>query len=296
MLNEEHTGVESGNAHVATGDNDAAGHANAGEHAATGGHASADGHAAAGGHAATGGHASSGSHHGQSEDDKTKFREMDCTCFNAIRWSHLITFSLQILGFVLKFKERYNTSQMIQGMVIPWFYMGAGMYTIFQVKYNKDNWAADEEHAHGKSPTHDIRAWLLIECMTFFVWILCSMFFTVYAYIFKVKSACKSTKVMEMDDNVWNDKDTDDFLRYLKFEYFMCTYFMLKIFLEIYIGFVPRQEILTFGKNEFEPIGIIFICLLVQSTIAVLNLTLILRNSDDDMDADDMKSSDLYTK
>lgn len=55
------------------------------------------------------------------------------------------------------------------------------------------------------------------------------MAFASYAYIFKLKSICKSAKVMEMDDNVWNDKDTDDFLRYLKFEYFAVAYYLLKI-------------------------------------------------------------------
>jgi len=55
------------------------------------------------------------------------------------------------------------------------------------------------------------------------------MAFTLYAYVFKIKSISKAADVMELDDNVWNDKDTDDFLRYLKFEYFMVTYFLLKI-------------------------------------------------------------------
>jgi len=77
------------------------------------------------------------------------------------------------------------------------------------------------------------------------------MGFTLYAYVLKVKSSCKSSAVMEMDDNVWNDKDTDDFLRYLKYEYFMCTYFALKIVMEVYIGFVKREEITIFGENDF---------------------------------------------
>jgi len=31
---------------------------------------------------------------------------------------------------------------------------------------------------------------------------------------------------MEMDDNVWNDRGTDDFLRYLKFEFFVMNYML----------------------------------------------------------------------
>ena len=158
-------------------------------------------------------------------------------------------------------------------MVIPWFYMGSVLYTIFQVKYNKDNWKDDEkwtgdddDKTKVNSPTHEIRAWLLIECGAFFGWIACSVGFTLYAYIFKIKSICKNAKVMELDDNVWNDKDTDDFLRYLKFEYFMCTFFALKTVMELYIGFFPRDIFLIFDQekeDEFGTVKIIFILLLV---------------------------------
>lgn len=181
-------------------------------------------------------------------------------------------------------------------MVIPWFYMGAVLYTIYSVKVNKANWKADEDANGGKSDTHEIRSWLLIEVGVFFAWILCSMAFTLYAYIFKIKSISKSKKVMEMDDNVWNDKDTDDFLRYLKFEYFMCTYFMLKAVMEVYIGFVPRDDILIFGPNNFDPIGILFILLIVQSTIAFLNLTMMLMNADEDLEAIDTSNNDVYAR
>lgn len=48
----------------------------------------------------------------------------------------------------------------------------------------------------------------------------------VIAYIGKFKSTVKSEAVLEMDDNVWNDRKTDDFLRYMKFEFFVMTYFL----------------------------------------------------------------------
>lgn len=85
-----------------------------------------------------------------------------------------------------------------------------------------------------------------------------------------------------MDDNVWNDKDTDDFLRYLKYEYFLCSYYGLKVLMQIYIGFIPREDILIFGENQFDPVQIIFILLLVQSGVAIMNVTLILSNVDED--------------
>jgi len=79
----------------------------------------------------------------------------------------------------------------------------------------------------------------MIEVRLFFTWLVVSIMFTLYAYVFKIKSISKSDIVMESDDNVWNDKDTDDFLRYLKFEYFMVSYTLLKMCMEILIGFFP---------------------------------------------------------
>lgn len=121
----------------------------------------------------------------------------------------------------------------------------------------------------------------MIEVRLFFTWLVVSIMFTLYAYVFKIKSISKSDIVMESDDNVWNDKDTDDFLRYLKFEYFMVSYTLLKMCMEILIGFFPQSVELVFGKNDFYPVGIIFILLLGNSLIAMANTTYMLRNVDD---------------
>ena len=85
------------------------------------------------------------------------------------------------------------------------------------MKLNHHNW---------KGEVNYVRAWLMIECTYFFSWIGCACFFMVIAYIGKFKSTVKSEAVLEMDDNVWNDRKTDDFLRYMKFEFFVMTYFL----------------------------------------------------------------------
>ena len=89
--------------------------------------------------------------HPQTEHEKQEARAMDCKLFEMVRYSHLITFILQIIGFTLKFKEYFNTSQILQGMVIPWFYLGAVLYTIFECRIQHDFWEIDETGAgHGK--------------------------------------------------------------------------------------------------------------------------------------------------
>jgi hypothetical protein len=63
------------------------------------------------------------------------------------------------------------------------------------------------------------------------------MVFLFFAYIFKFKSVAKDEKIMQKDDNVWNDKNTDDFLRYLKFEFFVLNYMMSFLFTDLMYGF-----------------------------------------------------------
>lgn len=172
--------------------------------------------------------------------------------------------------------------------------MAAVLYTIFHVKSNKPHWPEDEKLE--ESPTHEIRAYLLLECGFFFGWILVSVFFTLYAYIFKIKSISKSDIVMESDDNVWNDKDTDDFLRYLKFEYFMVSYVLIKGLMEIWLGFIPRDDIAIFGTNDFYPVSVIFIILICNSVLSLTNVTMMLRNVDDHIDIEEAANTDLYSR
>lgn len=83
-----------------------------------------------------------------------------------------------------------------------------------------------------------MRSWLYLEVFLFFAWIWASIFFLAFAYCLKLKSIAKNKSVLESDDNVWNDKGTDDFLRYLKFEYFMFNYCWCKLFMECAVGYI----------------------------------------------------------
>lgn len=41
----------------------------------------------------------------------------------------------------------------MQGTIVPFFYLGSILYTIFYVKGNKDMWVKDEEYAISKGLT-----------------------------------------------------------------------------------------------------------------------------------------------
>lgn len=63
---------------------------------------------------------------------------------------------------------------------------------------------------------------------------------------------------MAEDDNIYNDKKTDDFLRYLKSEYFLMAYIISYILIEIEFGFLGNYHFENIGSKDFWP---------VQSTI-----------------------------
>ena len=62
----------------------------------------------------------------------------------------------------------------------------------------------------------------------------------------------KSDAIMQMDDNVWNDKNTDDFLRYLKFEFFMLNYMISFAIVDVLVGWVCYGNMHVFGEKDWS--------------------------------------------
>lgn len=58
-----------------------------------------------------------------------------------------------------------------------------------------------------------------------------------YAYIIKMNNFLSDSFIIENDDNPWNNKDTEDFMRHLKAELFTIVYPASFIFMECMIGF-----------------------------------------------------------
>lgn len=152
----------------------------------------------------------------------------------------------------MKQREWYNLTQVIQGAIVPLGYMTQLLYCIFVFKLDVHNWDGQVNY---------VRAWIFIEACYFFSWIFCGILFLLGAFLFKFRSVAKSEEVMKLDDNVWNDNDTDDFLRYLKFEYFMLSYFLSFASMEFLSGFAPFVDfeyINIFGVNTSDDLFLIF--------------------------------------
>jgi hypothetical protein len=143
----------------------------------------------------------------------------------------LITFLAQLLFFYLKSAHKYNVSQVIQCYIVPSGYFFPLVYAIYVAKVDLENWNHDVNY---------IRIWLLIEIVYFWMWLSSGVIFLFYAYIAKFKTIFKNEVLLAMDDNVWNDKDSDDFLRYLKQEYYTFAYILSFMLMELGFSFDPK--------------------------------------------------------
>ena len=188
------------------------------------------------------------------EDDspvltQEEIRAEELMIFNVLKYGHLVTVCGQIAFILFKTCNLYNIAQFIQCIVVPGGYLPPVFYAIFLIKGEYHSWKSDVNY---------VRLWLLIEIVFFFSWLFASIIFVFYAYLVKFKPISKNVALMENDDNIYNDKKTDDFLRYLKSEYFLMAYIISFILVEIEFGFLGNYHFDHIGKQEFWP---------VQSTI-----------------------------
>lgn len=169
--------------------------------------------------------------------------------FKFLKWGHLITVCGQLSFILFKNWNLFNMAQFIQCMIVPVGYLPPIFYALFLIKGEYSTWISDVNY---------VRLWLLIEIVFFFSWLFASIIFVLYAYLVKFKPISKNVKLMESDDNIYNDKKTDDFLRYLKSEYFLMAYIITFILVEVEFGFLGNYHFDNIGTKEFWP---------VQSTI-----------------------------
>jgi uncharacterized membrane protein (DUF106 family) len=128
----------------------------------------------------------------------------------------------------LKRYEYYNIAQTLMVIVMPFaitFPICIGVFT-FMI------YSTDLEK-YQKMP-NDVTMWLIIEINYFIFWILSLIIFLFLASIYKYKSIRK--KVFDERDryilnnqhklDVWSSKNSDDFLRYLKWEAFTIGFYL----------------------------------------------------------------------
>jgi len=123
------------------------------------------------------------------------------------------------------------------------------MEVIFTTKMHTHFWIAEELTC--------VRAWILFEVIFYFTWLQMSVLFVAFAYITKFKSVAKDERLLAGDNDVWNDKWSTDFLRYLKMEYFLVTYLLTCLTSYTLVGFSNFYGVDKFGPRDFNSTGII---------------------------------------
>ena len=167
------------------------------------------------------------------------------------------------VAFVLfSVTKRYRyvaTSQLLQ-VIMQTGYMVVTLYIIYFLK--RCQMVVYDDNA--KIITAEI--WILIEAITFFMRIFAGIFFLLTSYLIKSKPFVRHSFFLENDDNPWNNKNTEDFLRHLKVEYFLVTGQIVNIIVPLIICYANNYgwiEIYKFGPRDFSKSQILVILAII---------------------------------
>ena len=89
-----------------------------------------------------------------------------------------------------------------------------------------------------------------MESIYFFAWIFSGIIFVATAYIWKLEPTDKDEDSIKLDDNVWNDRNADDFLRYVKYDYYVFSLTLAALMMEFFIGFSRTAVVTKMGPRD----------------------------------------------
>jgi heme A synthase len=115
--------------------------------------------------------------------------------------------------------------------------------TMYTVKESLSDWEEDVNY---------VRIWLLIETIFFFAWIMSGCLFLSMAQLAKFRSTLMTDSDLSNDRNPWNDRKTDDFFRYIKFDYFVFTLYLCCLIMDVSVGFYQPYSS-PYGRKDMFP-------------------------------------------
>lgn len=69
---------------------------------------------------------------------------------------------------------------------------------------------------------------------------------------------------LKLDDNVWNDRKSDDFLRYMKHDFFILVYMIAQFINNLVYGMSDVAMIKYMGPRDMSPTGVCTLIFLVM--------------------------------
>ena len=156
------------------------------------------------------GHGGHGGHGHAHEFNQEEAIEYEKEVFVFLKWMHLVSFLVILFIFELKRRGYYIFGQGLQAI---WVSASLFMfsYVIYVVKMNYGSWNFEMNY---------VRAWLLIEVIFFFNWILSGIIFLIMGKVITMNPMSMDEDERDNDNDVWNDRKTQDFMVHLKAEYF----------------------------------------------------------------------------
>ena len=116
----------------------------------------------------------------------------------------------------------------------------------------------------------NVRVWIYIESIYFFAWIFSGIIFVATAYILKLEPTDKDEDSIKLDDNVWNDRNADDFLRYVKYDYYVFSLTLAALMMEYCIGFSTAIEVTKMGPRDQWSFQFVFTLLMISRSLRLI--------------------------
>lgn len=177
--------------------------------------------------------------------------------FTALQWTHLAIFLCQALIAWLKKRGSHDMAQTLAALQLA-FGQTTFFYNIYFCRNRIETW---------KGHWNEIRIFLFLEVIWFFEWIFVGVLFLAFAYLFKLSPITKEESVQENDDNPWNDKFSDDFMRYEKAEMYNFSHTATKFFFDVQIAFYNYYDIGSIGPRDLYPTRTLFGILIVDRLV-----------------------------
>ena len=144
---------------------------------------------------------------------------------------------------------------------MPIMYLGGCFYIVYFVKRCQHIVTDDTT----RIPTFG-ELWLIVEVMVFFYQIFGGMVFVMLSYLSKVRPFMRDEFILENDTNPWNNKDTEDFLRHMKLEFYVTTLQITTIMMLLTFWFMPyffHINLTAYGNRTFSITGVFMILCLI---------------------------------
>lgn len=151
---------------------------------------------------------------------------------------------------------------------MPFSYLFGIFQTILTVKHNVFYWTVD---------CNLLRAWLLAEVIFFFNSLVSGMLFmAIVAVIPGSGPFTKNEQKSEKDNNPWNDKNTNDFLRHIKLEYYLISLHLSLMLTELLLMLSGIHHVDWFGPQDFDVVGRLLAICVMPHLIKLMGYMLLL--------------------